>query len=269
MTGDAGLDAALGGIEAGLGGGTLGLAARFLPTGETVLWRADATFPTASSIKIAIVHEVLAQGLDLTRPVEVTAGDRVGGSGVLSALSVPLTLPLGDLATLAISVSDNTASNLCLRAAGGPEAVNARLAGWGIAGTRIHRPIRFALGPDDPPHTATGTPADFLALLPRLHAGVWERMALVGDTAMLPRPLTVNPFADALGVPRPAFTVRHKPGAVTGVRNDVGRIESDGRALDVAVFTRGCPDPRWSVDNAGCLAVARAVETLVERFFPT
>lgn len=255
-------------LESELGaGGVLGVAARFAPTGETVHWRADEVFPTASCIKIAIVHEVLAQGLDLAQPVTVAPEDAVGGSGVLADLTLPLTLTLGDLATLAISVSDNTASNLCLRAAGGPDAVNARLAGWGLAAIRIHRPIRFFLGPDDPPHTATGTPAAFLEMLPRLHEGVWSRMALVHDTEMLARPLTLNPFADALGVARPAFAVRHKPGAVTGVRNDVGRIEQGGRALDIAVFTKGCPDPRWSVDNAGCLVVARVAALLVDRFF--
>lgn len=247
---------ALASLEQRLAGGVLGVAARFAPTGETLLWRADDIFPTASCIKIAIVHEVLARGLDLTRPVMIAPEDAVGGSGVLAGLALPIALPLGDLATLAISVSDNTASNACLRAVGGLEVVNARLAQGGIAGTRIHRPIRFQLAADDPPHTATGTPADFLAMLPNLHDGVWERMAKVNDTAMLPRRVDAS-----------RYTVRHKPGAVNGVRNDVGRIEREGRALDIAIFTKGCPDARWTVDNVGCLVVAEVAGLLTERFF--
>ncbi|MBB6049335.1 serine hydrolase [Armatimonas rosea] len=252
-------------LEASLGGGTLGLAATC--AGESVLYQAETLFPTASSIKIAIVEEVFRQGLDLAQPVRVTEADFVGGSGVLASLTPGVALPLGDLATLAITVSDNTASNLCLRAVGGPEAVNARLAAWGCTQTKVHRPIKFKLEESDPPHTATGTPADFLAILAQLGPETKKRMAQVSDTAMLPRLLGVNAYARDLRLAPPPFTVAHKPGAVSGVRNDVGFIEQNGKTLTVAVFTKGCPDPRWTVENAGCLAVARAVEQLVEHFF--
>ena len=40
-------------LEASLGGGTLGLAA--VCAGESMLYQADTIFPTASSIKIALV----------------------------------------------------------------------------------------------------------------------------------------------------------------------------------------------------------------------
>ena len=176
-------------LEASLGGGTLGLAA--VCAGESMLYQADTIFPTASSIKIALVEEIFQQGLDLVQPITVTELDFVGGSGVLASLTPGVALPLGDLATLAISLSDNTASNLCLRAVGGPEAVNARLATWGCRDTRIHRPIKFKLEDGDPPHTATGTPADFLKILAQLGPETKKRLALVGDTAMLPRLLGV------------------------------------------------------------------------------
>ena len=195
-------------LEASLGGGTLGLAAAL--AGESVLYQADTLFPTASSIKIAIVEEVFRQGLDLAQLVSVTEADFVGGSGVLASLAPGVCLPLGDLATLAITVSDNTASNLCLRAVGGADAVNARLLEWGCTNTRIHRPIKFQLDENDPPHTATGTPADFLTILAQLGPETKQRMAQVSDTAMLPRLLGVNAYAYDLRVAPPPFTVaRH------------------------------------------------------------
>ena len=52
----------------------------------------------------------------------------------------------------------------------------------------------------------------------------------------------------------------------TGVRNDVGFITQRERTLTVAVFTQGCSDPRWTVENAGCVAVARATQLLTEHF---
>ena len=234
---------------------------------QTVLYQADTLFPTASSIKIAIVEEIFRQGLDLAQLVAVTAADFVGGSGVLATLTPGLALALGDLATLTLSVSDNTASNLCLRAVGGPDAVNARLRAWGCTQTKIHRPIKFKLEEGDPPHTATGTPADFLRILAQIGPETKKRIALVSDTAMLPRLLDVNAYASDLRLAPPPFTLAHKPGAVTGVRNDVGFITCEGKILTAAIFTKDCPDPRWTVENAGCLAVARVAQQLTEHFF--
>lgn len=252
-------------LEAGLSGGVLGVAAAF--GDERVLYNAETVFPTASSIKIAIVEELFQQELDLAQPILVTEEDFVGGSGVLSTLTPGLKLPLADLATLTITVSDNTASNLCLRAVGGPEAVNARLQEWGCLDTKIHRPIKFKLEESDPPHTATSTPQDFLKMLAQLGPETRALMAKVSDTAMLPRLLTVNPYAADLRAPRPPFRVVHKPGAVMGVRNDVGLIECEGKTLLLAVLTKGCPDPRWTVENEACLVVAKVAKGLAERFF--
>lgn len=239
-------------LEAELGGGVLSVAAEC--GGEVFSFHSDRVLPTASSIKIAIVEEVFRQGLDLAQPVVVTEADYVPGSGVLATLTPGLALPLGDLATLAITVSDNTASNLCLRAVGGPEAVNARLLEGGCTATKIHRPICFALQPGDPPHTATGTTQDFVRILGKLGPETLRRMRQVSDTAMLPRFLT-------------GYSCAHKPGAVTGIRNDVGQVERDGKKLTLAIFTQGCPDLRWSVENVGCLVVAKVAQRLTERFF--
>jgi beta-lactamase class A len=257
-------------IEATLRGGILGVAARFLPTNETVSYNAPTVFPTASVIKVAIVAELFAQGADLDQPITVQAEDIVAGSGVLAHLTPGLTLPLRDLMHLTISVSDNTASNLCLKQAGGKDAVNARMREtWGMTSTEIHRPIRFELQPCDPPSTATGTPEDFLNLLVALQDNEPVRQLLrrTQDDSMLPRYLSVNPFAPELHVDAPPFVVEHKTGAVTGVRNDVGLLWQGEKCLALSVFTKGTPDPRWTPENLGTLAVAQVSRLLCERFF--
>src|SRR5262249_41689596 len=143
---------------------------------ETVFYNSDEVFPTASVIKIAIVSELFTQEAEgrLSRQerVTVTEPEFIAGSGVLSLLTPGLTLPLADLAMLTICISDNTASNLCLRAVGGPDAVNRRMSeAWGLTATTIHRPIKFDLTPDDPPHTATGSPRDMMTLVAALANG--------------------------------------------------------------------------------------------------
>ncbi|MGC4047815.1 MAG: serine hydrolase [Armatimonas sp.] len=253
-------------IEATLQGGILGVAAAFGET--TIVHNADVVFPTASCIKIAIVEELFQQGLDLAQPVTISAADFVGGSGVLGTLTAPVTLPLGDLATLTLSISDNTASNACLRAAGGPEVVNARLRSWGITGITIHRPIKFALEPGDPPHTATGTPAEFLSLLGKLSEDTRAKMAFCTDSAMLPRYLSVNPYATDLRVDTPPYTVVHKTGGVEGVRNDVGYVTQGDNEVRIAIFTKEVPDPRWTPENLGSIAVGRATKWLCDSLLP-
>jgi beta-lactamase class A len=153
-----------------LKGGTLGVSATFLPTGEGIGYKADSEFPTASVIKIAIVTELFLQvengQLSTETMVPIPESALVAGSGVLAQLKPGLSLPLGDLATLTINVSDNTASNLCLAAVGGPSVVNARMHDvWGMLNTTIHRPIKFALKPGDSRFTATSTPQDMQSLV--------------------------------------------------------------------------------------------------------
>ncbi len=268
--------------------GRLGAALTFLPTGDSVFVSADETFPTASVIKVAIVAELFTQAaegrLSLDEPVTVRDENLVPGSGVLALLRPGLILPLADLALLAITVSDNTASNLCLRAVGGPDAVNARMrACWNMAATTIHRPIRFHLAPPDPPHTATGTPRDQLNLMVRLAEGrigphpdvardVLRLLAETQDSSMIPRHLHVSRHASALGQPAPPFVVRHKTGGVTGVRNDAGLITRKSRdgadeTLAVCVFTRDLRDARWTPANAGDEAVAEVARLACEHFF--
>lgn len=268
-------------IEASLEGGTLGVLATFLPTGEAVEYQADETFPTASVIKVAIVAELFTQEaegkVNTQAMVTVTPESVVGGSGVLAQLTPGLALPLRDLATLTISISDNTASNLCLAAVGGPEAVNRRMREtWGMTVTTIHRPIKFNLESGDPPHTATGTPRDMHRLVtlladgkvhsPEVSEQVLRRMALVRDGEKLPRYLDVNPYAADLGSNTP-FVIRRKTGEVTGVRNDAGLISRGDANLAVCVYTKGTPDPRWTAANRGSEAVARVGELLCRHFF--
>ncbi|MFM7322428.1 MAG: serine hydrolase [Armatimonadota bacterium] len=245
--------------EGELAGGVLGLAIQ-LPDGMGSLsYRATETFPTASVIKVAIVAELLIQSseglLDLRESVEIRAEDRVGGSGVLADLSGGISMPLGDLATLAITVSDNSASNACLRAVGGVGAVNKRLAGWGIDSVKVHRPILFQLGADDPPFTATGDPRGLLALLAHVPPTLRERMGLCQDDSMLGRGLDLRPWADILGSAPGSIRLSHKTGAVEGVRNDMGWIVGPAGSVAVAAMVRCCADTRWTVDNRACVVL--------------
>ena len=117
--------------------GTFGIYACHLGTGETVEINADRVLPTESAAKtFMLVHYaglVAAGTLDPARRITLTVDDHTLGSGVLRFLAPGLGLTLDDLAWLMIIVSDNLATDVLLREIGGAEAVNATMAGLGLA----------------------------------------------------------------------------------------------------------------------------------------
>jgi beta-lactamase class A len=103
--------------------------------------RPDEVFPTASSIKLAVLYELYRQAeegrLDVS---EVTRPPvpRVAGGGVLQELGDRVSLTWRDLAVLMIGWSDNEATNVLVRRVG-LDAVNRRLDALGLPRTRLRR----------------------------------------------------------------------------------------------------------------------------------
>src|SRR5690242_5767970 len=109
------------------------------------LWghAADESLKAASTIKLAVLIALFraldAGQLRLDDERVLRDSDKVAGSGVLSALHAGLAPTLHDLAHLMIAISDNTASNLCIEAAGGLPAVNAACQDLGATNTILGR----------------------------------------------------------------------------------------------------------------------------------
>jgi beta-lactamase class A len=128
-----------------LSGGVMGVAAVHLESGRKAFLNADEPFPMASTYKIPIAVELLHRvdegKLDLAGMVDVERHDYSPGSGFLTdLLGAPgLSLSLRNLLEIMLLVSDNTATDLCLRHAGGGEAVTGRMRTLGIEGLRVDR----------------------------------------------------------------------------------------------------------------------------------
>src|SRR6266404_7830544 len=123
--------------------GVLGVYVLDLTNGNTISLNADETFPTASTIKIAILAELFRQAqqgkLNLSDSHTLQSSDLVGGSGIAGALTPGVTkLTLRDVAALMISVSDNSMTNVIIDRIG-MENVNALLDSLGLTHTRIRR----------------------------------------------------------------------------------------------------------------------------------
>ncbi|NNF25693.1 MAG: serine hydrolase [Gemmatimonadetes bacterium] len=116
------------------------LYAKHLPTGREIALRADVPMNTLSVIKVPIMARAFldhAEGeMDLDSRVEVTPEDMRRGSGLLQTFAPGLEPTLRDLVTQMIITSDNTATDMVIRAVG-MERVNALLEERGYDQTRL------------------------------------------------------------------------------------------------------------------------------------
>ncbi len=128
-----------------LSGGSMGLAAIHLETGRTAFRNPDEMFPMASTYKVPIAVELLRRvdqgefGLD--HMIELDPSDLSPGSGILSRLfdDPGVSLSIRNLMELMLLISDNSATDLCLRAAGGGERVTSRMTELGVEGIQVNR----------------------------------------------------------------------------------------------------------------------------------
>ena len=98
-------------------------------------------FPTASTIKLAILYELFKQAdagkIKLDVPEALPAAARAGGSGLVGELTAPH-LSLRDHAILMILISDNTSTNVLIDRLG-MQAIQARIDALGFTRTKLRR----------------------------------------------------------------------------------------------------------------------------------
>ena len=216
--------------------GVAGVAVKDLSTGHPIAVHGDEEFPTASTIKIHILTQLLARAqrgeLDLDRKVNITPDMRVPGSGVISYLGEDVQLTVWDIAVLMIIVSDNTATNLCIDWAGIDET-NALIREMGLSTTTLRRKMQ------DRPAIIRGdenvaTPVECVAMLELLYKGrpnpeVAERCL---DILKMPKNGSLN-----RALPQ-GLSIANKPGAMDRVRCDAGIVYLPNRPYAVAVMTK-------------------------------
>jgi beta-lactamase class A len=216
--------------------GVLGVYVHDLATGATIELRPDEAFPTASSIKLAILYELYRQAeegridlAEVTRPPV----PRVRGGGILQELGDHVSLTWRDLAVLMIGWSDNEATNVLVRRVG-MDAVNRRLDVLGLPRTRLRRPM-MDLDAARRGDENVSTPRE----LARLAGIVARGDGLAPDVAK--DLLAVASVADEgspfrRGLPEGVRAVS-KPGALEGVRCEAAWVDVPGRPYTAAIMT--------------------------------
>lgn len=240
----------------------LGVYALDTGTGRTVESRADERFAYASTFKALAAGAVLAatDEAGLAEVVPYAAADVVSNSPATEA-HAGAGLPLVDLLTAAVEVSDNTAANLLLARLGGPTGFGDALRALGDDVTQTARtePELNDWTPGDDRDTTTPR-----TLATDLSAYVLGDVLDDADRELLVGWLTASQTGVTLiraGVPD-GWVVADKSGQASyGTRNDVAVVwPPDGEPIVVAVMSsRSAAD-----DEHDDALVARAAEVVVD-----
>ena len=216
--------------------GVLGVYVEDLSSGSLVELRADELFPTASSIKLAVLYELYRQAdegrIDLA---EVTRPPlpRVAGTGVLQYLGDQVSLTWRDLALLMLRWSDNEAANLLIRRVG-RAAINHRLDALLLGKTRLRREMMdlAAARRGDENVSTPRELARLAAILARgegMSAGRAQDLLAVATVAA-----EDSPFRR--GLPEGVRAIS-KPGTLEGVRCETAWVDVPGRPYIAAIMT--------------------------------
>jgi beta-lactamase class A len=140
----AGLQAEIERVARGTGG-LMGVGVRHLGTGQELYMNRDVRFPMGSLFKVPLAVQLLAlvdEGvLDLNKRVTIHPGDLRPGSGKLAkSMGEPHSMSIHELLETMLIDSDNTATDLLWKEAGGASGVTARLEKLGLKGMTIARP---------------------------------------------------------------------------------------------------------------------------------
>ena len=217
------LDATIHETETSLDG-VLGVYVLDLATGNSISSNADETFPTASTIKIAILAEFFRQAqqgkLDLNEIYTLQSSDLVGGSGIAGSLTAGTTkLTLRDVAALMISVSDNSMTNVIINRIG-MDNVNALLDSLGLGHTRLRRKMMDIKAAAEGRENVA-TPREISGLLEALYRGKVLNKQFTEDFFSL---LSIHKESYIPRYLPEDLHVANKPGELEGVRNDCGLI---------------------------------------------
>jgi beta-lactamase class A len=118
-----------------------GIYVRFLDNGDEIAINADAEMDTMSLIKVPVLATLLRRvdrgEVSLDQKITLVDDQKRLGTGVLRHFDAGATFSLRDAAWMMEVVSDNTATDICLEAAGGVDAVNTTMRELGIVGIRM------------------------------------------------------------------------------------------------------------------------------------
>jgi beta-lactamase class A len=216
--------------------GVIGLHLHDIYSGQEVTIHGEEIFPTASSIKIHVLAQLLLRAergeVDLNERLTLPQPDSVQGSGVLAYLHGPIQMSLLDVATLMIIVSDNAATNICIDRAGMAET-NQLIQELGLSQTVLRRKMTDLVAAVANQENVS-TPRDLAGMMLALHQGRPTPGVAEQALAILHKPKS-SLLTRALPEETP---IANKPGWIPMALCDVGLVGLSHRPYVVAIMSK-------------------------------
>ena len=230
--------------------GLVGVAILDLTDGRLLLRNADQIFPTASSIKLAILLELYRQDQEARGGAQGKAKladvymfdpkDLIEDSQIMAGLTPGVSrITNRDLAQFMVAVSDNAATNILYDRVG-KDNVNAMLRGLGLTKTMLRRKMMdFAAARRGDENVST--PQEMARLLEAIYKekllnkdlnGQFVKQLSTLKESYIPRDLP------------PGVQVANKPGNLKNVRTDSGIVFVKDRPFAISVMTADARDER-------------------------
>jgi beta-lactamase class A len=269
--------------------GHVAVFAHNLKTGQNASIDSDEPVKTASVIKMGILlgaaEQIRAGQASLSEKLVLSKENQVPGSGVLGQLTAPLALTLGDVLTLMVIQSDNTATNMAIDRLGLAH-INSTLRAAGLKQTvlykKVYLPVQGPVPADQPKYGLGKTTAREMAQIMERIAEC--RLALDGS-ATLPGdgPLcgallhmlrsqqdrdSLPRYIESLDTSEHGSAIGNKTGALDQVRNDVALISTKNGPVVIAAFTWDNADQRWTGDNEAEQTLGKLAKAVVDRWSP-
>lgn len=202
-------------------------------------------FTTASTIKLAlaatVMHQVEAGTLSLSDPATITSAEVIGGSGTLQNRPTPISTTVGEMLTLMIQISDNTATNKLVDVVGGFGPINQLTESAGIAKSELHFGRKMFGAVVLPDGDLWATPHGYKQLLDLYYdtsqSTLTSGFLAASSAKSLIGLMRGQKVKTKLGATIPGNILAHKTGENGTVSHDLGFILLAGREVSLGVFT--------------------------------
>ncbi len=249
--------------------GTVGLYVEVMDTGEVFEINPDYVFPSASVIKIPmlalLLRDVQEKRADWNAPRAIAPNNRVGGTGILVSLDADYAPSLSVLATLMITLSDNTATNEIMDIIG-IDRFNQFCRDMGYSHIMLMRKMLDfeAIKQGRNNYMCAGEAGRLLSSIAKGEfvnkevcetiIGIMERQQCLNKLpALLPAIPSWASKEERTNMKPGTVLVANKTGDLTGIQHDVGVFTlPDGRRYVIAMFTGGLAS-----DRDGIMAIAK------------
>ena len=231
--------------------GVMGVAILDLTDGRIFSLNADRIFPTASSIKIAVLLELYRQdqearagAKDKARLDDLYTFDRkdlVEDSQIMAGLTAGVTRVTNrDLAQFMVAVSDNAAANVLIDRIG-MQNVNATLRSLGLTKTILRRKMMDIAAAQRGDENVS-TPQEMTRLLEIIYTGKVLNKEVSGELIKQLKTLKKDSY---LSYELPAdVELADKPGSLESVRTDSAIVFAKNRPFAISVMTAYDRDER-------------------------